>query len=195
MKPGETTSQRALYTVRTHLDQNSNGPYLKMTFEPQVCGHDCSTQGTRGRVENLSGGMTMWLVMEVRVWRNPPPLQRVFKQISEPGWVPELNIVLSSSLSEQMAAGVGVGAGRRPCRLYSPFSSLTTYSHLQQQRTVSHGPWCPWQGIGVAYTPQAQASSLGLALLHTPCRRLATFRLWSVQWPPGASAPPSHGND
>ena len=109
MKPGETTSQRALYTVRTHLDQNSNGPYLKMTFEPQVCGHDCSTQGTRGRVENLSGGMTMWLVMEVRVWRNPPPLQRVFKQISEPGWVPELNIVLSSSLSEQMAAGVGVG--------------------------------------------------------------------------------------
>ena len=69
------------------------------------------------------------------------------------------------------------------------------HSRSQQQRTVSHGPWCPWQGIGAPYILQAQASSLGLALPHTPCRRLATFWLWSVQWPPGGSAPPSHGND
>lgn len=132
MKSGETISQTALFTVWTHLDPNSDEPFLKMTFEPQVCGHDCGPQGTRGGVEKLSGGMTMWLVVGVRAWRKPPPLQCVFKQIPEPGWVPELNTVLSSSLSEQMAAGAGVVAGRRPCRFYTPFSSLTTYSHLQQ---------------------------------------------------------------
>lgn len=124
-----------------------------MTFEPQVCGHDCGTQGTRGRVENLSGGIMMWLVMGVRAWRNPPPLQCVFKQIPKPGWVPELNTVLSLSFSEQMAAGAGVRAGRRHCRFYSPFSSLTTHGRSNRE-LCPMDPGVPGKGLAHPTSPK-----------------------------------------